>query len=291
MYDCTYDQTTNSKTARGAFERLQGDFGGADELPKRTKFNLVLGDVHTEPEVFQHRDQGHECRWELGLHIANLEAAIRREPQHRLDPITVWCCGGRWIVLDGHYRLEAYTRYATEQGTPLNRFKVPCEAFKGSPYAAWDYSATANKKATRPLTTTERSNATWKRVCLSWKDGEWITSKAGLEELGLSCKNTISRMRRVLRGLMEKGLPEGDDPMDYTWMEAGRLLKGDHSSDYETDCTDEDPMVQVWAGRLTRTFGKEAWRAPLVFLQALERYSPKMTADLKDYLTDHDEEF
>ena len=212
-----------------------------------------------------------------------------REKTQRLDPITVWCCGRRMIVLDGHYRLEAYIRYAEGQGIPLRKFAVPCEVFQGDPLAAWDYSATANRKVTAPLTTTERSNAAWKRVCLSWKDGEWITSKADLTALGLVGSNTISRMRRALIELTEKGMLEGRDPMELTWTEAERLYKGDPLHDHEFDASEDSPLVRDWADRLTRTFGKEAWRAPQLFYFAMELYSPKMVESLKDYLTDDEE--
>lgn len=291
MYDGPTHQTQMPQTIRGAFERLQGDFGRGDQLPKRAKRNLVLADIHKEPEVFKHRAEDMADQWEISLHIADLQGAIRREPTRRLDPLTVWCCGGRWIVIDGHYRLEAYTRYATEQGTALDKFAVPCEVFLGDLYAAWDYSATANKKVTLPLTSTERSNAAWRRVCLSLVGGNWVTSKADVVALGLVGSNTVSRMRRALLAISEHDLTKGCDPLDLTWIEAERLSKGDSSSDYEAGWIDEDPMVQHWADRLTRTFGKEAWKAPETFFRALERYSPKLAEDLKDYLTDYGEEF
>lgn len=292
MFDNPHDKSTLPQTTRGAFERLQGDYGGADKQSKRAKFNLVLGDIHLAPEVFQHRDQSPEYQWERSFHIADLLGAIGCEPSRRLDRITVWCCGGRWIVLDGHYRLEAYIQYAREQGVPLNKFAVPCEAFKGDPYEAWDYAATANRKVTSPLTTTERSNAAWKRVCLSWKDGKWLISKANLAALGLVKSSTIGRMRSTLIELLNLGLLEGKDPMELTWLEADQLFKGGPSSDREFDYMDDvDPMTQDWADRLTRTFGKAAWKNPLVFLFALERYSPKMVADITDYLNSPREDF
>lgn len=292
MYDDTPNQMNTQPTARNAFERLQGDFGLTDELPKRAKFNLVLGDIHTKPDVFQHREQGPDTRWENDLHISILESAISREPTERLDPITVWCCGGQWIVLDGHYRLEAYARYAKDKGVPQDKFAVPCMAFKGKPLEAWDFAAVINKKTTEPLTATERSNVMWKRVCLSLVDGKWITSKATLEVMGLVKSNTISRMRSVLLAILEKGLMEDNDPMGLSWIEATEIFRGDLTSGFEPDWEEgEDPLIQVWADRLARTFGKCPLDYPPRFFQALERYSPKLFEDLTEYLTPRVEDF
>lgn len=170
---------------------------------------------------------------------------------------------------------------------------MPCVVFQGDPLAAWDYSAVANKKTTVALTTTERSNATWKRVCLSWRDGGWITSKADLLALGLSKSYTISQMRRALIALLEQGLPEGGDPMDLTWMEADRLYKDHQPSDSEPqwDDDEENPNIQDWADRLNRTFGMYPVKSPETFLLAMERYSPKLVADLTDYLRDAPDDF
>lgn len=278
-------------TPSAAIGRLRAEREANPNPPLKFPRKLPLSAIHTEPEVFQHRDKHPAYRWRFEYDLHELQSAIRREPTRRLDPITVWYCGGRWIVIDGHYRIEAYARYAAEQGTPLKDFAVPCEVFHGDFYTAFDFSATANKKVTTPLTSTERSNVTWKRVCLSYVDGKWITSKSQILALGLSKENTISRMRRALVTIVDKNLTDGGDPMGITWSEATDLVEDKTSSDYEALLVDEHPMVQVWADRLSKAFAKEPLEASEVFFLALERYSPKLMEQLEEYLRVQDEEF
>lgn len=271
------------------FQRLMTEAKDNDETRSRNPRSLPLTGLHVETAVFQHREYDSDVEWQITSHVADLVMAIKREPNHRLDPIVVWKCGGRWIVLDGHFRLKAYMQYAAEKRESPKTFKVPCKVFDGTLTQAWDFSVQANKKVVAPLTSTERSNAMWRRVCMSWQDGEWSDSKADMERLGLVASNTISRMRRSLKELIG---PQGvirEDAMDMTWLE---VITQDRDFDLE-DFTEEerDEWVERWANQLRRTFGKYPPNNADLFAEAIERYSPTLIEGLTEYLAvDPDEE-
>lgn len=282
-----------SETRQDAFARIRTEFAAAEERHFKRHKSLPIREIRTEPAVFQHREDDGETRYAIDFHIKELVSAIKREPSNRLDAVTVWRCGKRWIVLDGHYRLEAYQLFADEVDANLKTFKVPVRVFEGTPIEAWDFSALANKKAAAPLTATERSNAMWCRVCMSWQDGTWASTQAELAALGLTSKRSIIRMRQALRELVEvEGVPLGE-AMGMTWAEVMRREKETGEiPDMDADEEKRRATEKEWADRLRRQFGVIPIKAPLMFLAALEVYSPKMVEDITDYLagTDEDED-
>lgn len=270
------------------FQRLATEYAGWESKPSPTPRSLQPKQVHAEPSVFQHREFDRDSEWRISTHVSELLLAIKREPSRRLDPITVWSCAGRWIVLDGHFRLQAYRIFAEEKGANPKSFKVPCKVFTGNLIEAWEFSVQANKKVVEPLTSTERSNAMWRRVCMSWSDGQWNDSKADMERLGLVASNTISRMRRVLKELTELKGATKEEAMDMTWLEVITKERDGELEEFTEE--DREEYVQHLANLFRKTFGVHPTNSPEIFAEALERFSPRLMEGLIEYLSVDPEE-
>ncbi|SPF79172.1 hypothetical protein ALP8811_03110 [Aliiroseovarius pelagivivens] len=280
------------ETRKEAFDRLS--LQHEEGLGQRAENirTVVLSSLSVEPLVFQHREDGPGDMWGHELHLDNLKQAIKREPGHRLDPIVIWQCGPDFIVIDGHFRVEAYRQYARDKKTQPKRFKVPCQVFHGGPLEALDRSITLNKKVSSPLTKTELSNAAWQRICLSWDGEGWSTSKKQLIALGLVADNTIARMRRTFMKLLKSGKVTTEDCHGMTWQDAEAALKGIDGEDVKDWWDDDerwDAGVQELADRLSRTFGSILREAPLFTLAAFERYSPQLVAAWEEYMLEERE--
>ncbi|WP_321829550.1 hypothetical protein [Thalassovita sp.] len=279
------------ETRRQAFERVRTEHEQGETQRKESPRVVSFLSLNFEVKVFQHREGGSDSELGLAYHVDHLLQAIKREPNRRLDPITIWRCGNRWVVLDGHFRAEAYRRYAEEQQLSLAKFKLPCRVFHGSVLEAFDFSITANKKVTEPLSATERSNAAWQRVCLSWAGDAWNTSKADLVGLGLVTENTVSRMRRTLKLLTSEQQVSIEEANDLTWLDAMQMLTD--PAEVDNDWLYDDELrrreAEKQANRFLRTFGDFPKEAPLFFLEALEIYSPKMVEQWTEYLSTPDE--
>jgi hypothetical protein len=277
----------------GAYLRLSKEEKLSSPAQTKPPKSLPLSSIEAEPQVFQHREDIPETRWGLETHIEGLVQAIKREPSHHLDPVIVWFCGGRWIVIDGHFRLEAYSKFAYEKDISPSAFKIPCRVFTGSLSEAWDHSVTANKKVVEPLTSTERSNAAWQKVCRSFSPEGWTSSKNDLVKLGLVTINTVSRMRRTLGELIEAGETTLEEAHELPWLNA-MALNQKARNDGDVPAYDDENMerqARVWADQLRRTFATYPALMPLTFFHALEIYSPKMIEVITEYLvwTDEDE--
>ena len=278
-----------------ALKRLEREYERGEHDPPRKPTKLPLTAISEEPLVFQHREDCPLSRFGLDMHVDELVRAIKREPARRLDPVTIWQCGNRWIVLDGHFRLEAYSRYIAETKDKAGAFKVPCKVFLGDAQQAWDFSVLANKKAVEPLTSTERSNAAWQRVCMSWDGSKWTFSKKELAGLGLVAENSISRMRRALGELKENHSVNLEEAYGMSWCDVLDLLNGTIVPEGEWDDDGEaaQRFRQSIADRLRRTFGTLPMLSPILFFEGLELYSSKMTSEIEEYIRDEEspEEF
>lgn len=270
------------------FQRLLAESESGEDVHKANPRSLPLTSLHAEPVVFQHREYDGDSEWRIYNHVNELVAAIKREPTERLDPITVWRCAERWIVLDGHFRLKAYQQFAEEKRTTPKSFKVPCKIFTGDLIKAWEFSVQANKKVVEPLTSTERSNAMWRRVCMSWQDGRWSDSKLDMERLGLVASNTISRMRRALKELIGPQGVTKEDAMDMTWLEV--ITKERDCEADEFTAEDREEYIQYLANLFRKTFGMFPTNSPEIFAEALERFSPKLMEGLTEWLVSELEE-
>ena len=150
---------------------------------------LPLEVLETEPAIFQPRDRD----WGViddNTHIEGLKRAIERGPEHHLDPIVVWWSGMRWIVVDGHHRLEAY-----KQAERRPEF-IPVVEFVGGLDEARMKSTADNHKNKLPMTTEERTEAAWRLTCTSELSKNDISKACGVSPRTIA--NMRSRIREVL---------------------------------------------------------------------------------------------
>lgn len=254
--------------------------------PKYTKpKTLLLTELHQEPLIFQQRELSEDnAKGTIKYNVETLNHQLRFEEGNKLDPILVWWSGHKWTVLDGHHRIEAYKQFLKEERRPEGSFKVPVNPFKGTLDEALAKTAVANKKFTEPLTTTEKADAMWRIICVSYIDkAKWSQSKAELKAMGLVASNTISRMRSVLGQLYDKGSLEWINPMDMTWREAQEFLQGGREvGEFSFDKQEE--LICDWTDRLGRTFKDAPTKNPDAFMEALERYSPQLMDRIRSTL-------
>lgn len=198
---------------------------GTDPKPK-TPRELNLGVIEMVPEVFQVR---HELvsMTRFGQQVGELFKRIRQGK--KLDPMTVWWSGKRWIVIEGHHRLTAYREHARETNTPQGQYKVAVAVFKGTPKGAEKKAGDDNTKARNQMTSAEIQEWTWRLLVTGTE-----TSPTALVELTSVSRQQVYRMADAIKTLkkgdmaveemMELGWwrcrtrsqeePEGEDPKD-----------------------------------------------------------------------------
>ncbi|MEM9735024.1 MAG: hypothetical protein AAF908_00265, partial [Pseudomonadota bacterium] len=111
--------------AREALDRLQEERDAGAPPPDPNPERLPLAALHTVPEAFQGRHPLLSMT-RFGETAGELLRRIRQGIE--LDPMKVWWSGARWIVLDGHHRLEAYRVAAARERTPPESYAVPVRA-------------------------------------------------------------------------------------------------------------------------------------------------------------------
>lgn len=247
---------------------------------------LPLSELHLEPLVFQQRDLGHgdDNSGTIEQHIDNLLRNIKHEADNRLDPITIWSTGMRWVIIDGHHRLGAYKLFSEEKGKAERAFKVPVQVFEGTLEEAYDHSAMANKKVSVALTRIQKSDASWRIVCTDTDgNGGWVRSKAQRASMGFVNSSTIGRMRSTYNKLLKTHWVKNIDPMDMSWIEAQERSQGKKEPrEYSFDA--QDRLSDDWASRLGRDFGVALIANPEAFLMALGKYSPQLLEGIREMI-------
>ncbi|PIB26674.1 hypothetical protein BFP76_12370 [Amylibacter kogurei] len=266
-------------------------------IRKQRPRKLPLSKLEIEDQVFQQRELDYSNHnGTIPYHVDNLLRNLRGEPDNRLDPITVWFSGQRWLILDGHHRHAAYLKYIDEVGETEDNFEVPVEVFEGTFEEAFDVTIQANKKVSEPLTATARSNGAWRRVCLdAAEDGKWVLSKRELTKLVTASASQVGNMRKTYRALSEMELKRftNDEvislssPIDLSWAEALETANGGKAvGDFTPD---EQKLKAIEIGKaLGRTFGKSLLSDLDTFLLGVGEYSPRLLELLVErVLEDH----
>lgn len=225
--------------------------------PPNDHTTLPLDALHTCRAVFQLRDVvGQPLR--SADHVRTLQAALKEQrgsvDEPMLDPIGVRWTAGRWVVIDGHHRLEAYRE--TQVSYP-----VAVRVLNVSLADAVTEALKENKKAHLPMTKAERLEAAWRMVNLPSRP----TQKVIATVCGTSLR-TIKSMCGKERELREGG----DDPAALTWADVkdgGRAPK---------EWTDEEVERQAdqWALALRKALGPTAAHSPDIVYRALQKWSP-----------------
>ncbi|MGY3486108.1 hypothetical protein ACVW1C_003991 [Bradyrhizobium sp. USDA 4011] len=174
--------------------------------------SVRVQDVDTRPQLFQPRifAQGVKEVDESNVHkLMRLIGTIGE-----LDPIVVVKLASRWICVDGHHRLEAYSRLD---------WKEPIRAswFPGDVRAALDHAVTSNEVVKLDIPDRDRFEVAWQRVVLGWG------SKAEIARLAVVSPRLVGNMR-MIKAKYDKGddfskqfrAALGAELKDVTWRRA-----------------------------------------------------------------------
>lgn len=148
-----------SETRRAARKRLDDEQHqqGSHRKPPKEPRRLPLSDIHIEPVAFQPRGDG--------LNSDRAEVISRGLGQGRLDdPVHVWWSGMRWIVIDGHHRVEAYRMKQEREGGKALMVSVRCH-WGCNAAEALALSGNLNGRPKETITKTERLETAWVLVC------------------------------------------------------------------------------------------------------------------------------
>lgn len=201
MMDARTDQ---EETRHEAIERVEQEARDRAEAPAPERpSKLPLSKVEMEPKVFQQRtSEGPMFGKSMG-HTDRLAEAIRNSPTHELEPIDIWWSGRRWIVVDGHHRLKAYRKVATDPKRPLKGVRVPVRVFEGTFDEALGRSGEGNVKDKLVMSEEEKSDLAWRFTCRG-EQAKPRWTKAQVAKLSGRSKETVAIMRKTRKSLIEK---------------------------------------------------------------------------------------
>lgn len=235
-------------------------FGKPSELP--------LENIKKAHSVFQPRHiKDVSCTIESENHICELVEALHASSGGMLDPITVYWTGQAYRVIDGHHRLEAYSRVFKDKPKTM----IPVQTFEGTPNEAIQKAIELNSKNHLPISKDERFDRAWLMVAME------IGSKSSVSRACKIGTTTYAAMKKRLLE-MQQEQPESwrEDALECTWKEAqkGSRKVTDHSEDWK------ERQANDLARRLGKSFGKRLTKQPEITARAFEIYSEKLTKEL-----------
>ena len=260
-----------ASTLKEALEALESEEKQGKKAPVIRGRSLPLSKIIEIPIVFQPRDMNTDVV-NRDRHIQTLITAIYNSPQNRLEPVTVWWSGQRWVLVDGHHRLAAY-REVKKQGKIKRLPPIPVEVLEGNYLVAIAESKDRNSRDKRPMSREDKSNSAWQMVAI---DKPEYSKRLIARACGVSVP-TVGRMRKQLSSFKEAYPDHWKElALNCSWGRA-QMLEKEPSSGEEL----ANEMVQQWARRLSKTFGTKPCNQPDIFWEALEVYSPHLAAGIK----------
>ncbi|WP_164762760.1 ParB N-terminal domain-containing protein [Mesorhizobium sp. M7A.F.Ca.MR.245.00.0.0] len=242
-------------------QELTDQFTGAVTGPPE----LHLQDIETMPALFQPRGGISE------RHVSELVKAIKAVGA--LDPVTVLMVGSRFVLIDGHHRMEAYG--AAQWVRP-----VPVRYFEGTPEEAVLAAGEANSKAKLPMDNTDRQNFAWRLVLIDRHSIAKVARASGISAA------QVTIMRRAKKTLGEQA---GDHA---TWFRARLAANG---KDLVIDPNEKDEWMEQLADRyadeLTKKFSTKLALNPEVAAMALASYFGRKLPEVYGFLREHLSEY
>ena len=220
---------------------------------------LPLSEIISLPNVFQFRLDGL-----TRYHIEDLIRAIRKTGV--LEPIKVCRYNGKYAVVDGHHRFEAYQEAQYSKEIPV-QILLP-----NSGLELIEQALDSNRKHKLNMQTAERTEGAWTIARLMKRSTGALGAKRLAEATGIS-KGTCQNFRKAFDALENDDL----DPFDFTWMETKSFLNGRGS-----------PECQDWGDSAARDFAETVlyreWRITPKKLEHVRRY-PEGMAELLSLIT------
>lgn len=258
-----------------AYQLLQGELANGTPSPTVVRKTLPLSELEVVTSVLQPRSIGDMASSEA--HIRTLMDAAMNEHKNLLDPLCIWWSGQRWLIVDGHHRLEAYRRL---QSNGKGASVVPVEVFVGTLKQAIIEATKRNAKDKLPMTKDDKSNRAWQLVMIGSE-----FSKREIAKVCAVATSTVGRMRAKLEEIKAEYPETWSEEIDgLTWREVQSL---DDIREYDDGW--QEQQAKEWAKRLAKTFGNKPATQPQLFARALELYSPHLMEGLTEWLSrDHD---
>ena len=234
------------------------------EYVKPPKLNVK--DIELMPELFQSRSYQNAVGISDPQHLRELTKRARR--QH-LDPIIVLPVGGRYVLVNGHHRLQAYKDAKEEL--------VPVRYYEGSPRSAVLDTGHASAKINLNSSTAEKSQRAWELCTMMIYSLEEVMEGSG------ASKGQAKKM-----GSVRKFLLDNEIALAPRWIDAYRIYKGKSTLKEEEGGEEE-------ASRIAMGFLKKLQKAipklnslALVngFAEAIYLLSPERSRDIAEYLAD-----
>jgi len=259
------------------YERLVRE-GAAGKRPRvENPDRLPLNEIAMAHSVLQPRTFSGNMS-ESAAHVANLAAAIRNNPAHKLDPIVIWWSGEHWRCLDGHHRLLAYQQVRDDVKRQIVLGPVPVAVFTGTLDAAIAEATNLNSKDKLNMTVTDKLDRAWKLVALNSKNK---LTKPEIAAIAKVSERTVGNMRKAHTELLTRmeaedagGFGKGafDQLLNLGWADVKKRTIVEKDRDEEW----AEKMAREWARRLAKTFGIKLARNPEIAARALALYSDKL---------------
>lgn len=243
-----------STASTGVVEGVAADMQMLSGLPEDTRPMPARVELRRleELELFQSRAAI------SGFHVE----ALARSLQHAADllPALVMRRGGRFFLIDGRHRKEAYGLARRADGMPV-------QEFLGTPAEAVLEGQKRNQQHTLALTNDERMDGAWKLVKLDASGQCRFTLPEIMSSVGIS-RGQVTFMRRVLREL--------EHPHQHSrWRSAQRAHKNTPEPNYTDEDIEEmrDAQAREYSDKIVRVIGTRLSDNPEVLARVIENYS------------------
>jgi hypothetical protein len=266
--------------ARASYKEL-ADLATKNKPPSKTPRALALSELHVAPFVFQWRTIVRQAKTDSEQHTLNLARALQ-DSDAPFGPLLIYLIGGKYYVLDGHHRLDAYHSVRWSK-------KVPVTVFSGALEEARSKALELNSRDKLAMTHIDKLEAAWDLTKTT------NLSIAEVNKLSTASKRTISYMRRAWKRLCGQFRKEGSKQANkeagalqyyksiaemrerLTWVSAkGALLGIEFTPDKEW----YDHAVEEMTGLLGTHVGFKLLRHPDVTADALRKLHPRLPREL-----------
>ena len=215
---------------------------------ERSLRRLPMKEIHVRDDYFQPR-QFLDNESEIEKAIAEFTRLIHSGVQ--LPPIQVMKIEGRWYVIDGHHRLEAFWRATKERKTQLRkmgrsgreRTHVAVKVFNGSIRQAKDEALRRNVPYHVNLSLSDKTQEAWQRVTEGKHTQREIWEVSSISER--TVKFMVATLAKV-RGLY----PDVNFAKGWKWRDVLRLVHG------QEPLTDQESLDRHWVESKSRHFQK-----------------------------------
>ncbi|MEQ1844710.1 MAG: ParB/RepB/Spo0J family partition protein [Nitrospira sp.] len=264
--------------AADAWENTVTKIGEPDVLTddERNLRKLPMKEISVRPDYFQPR--------QFLDNAAESEKAVEEfarviQGSGRLPPISVMKIGGRWYVIDGHHRLDAYGAVARLRKTALRKSgkrgkeltHIPVTVFEGTIQQARDESVRKNCHDHVNMSKADKMEEAWQRVAQGTHTAKTIWQVSSISV------RMIFFMRATLMKARTR-YPDINFSKGWKWSEVTRLMQGLEPK------TDQESLDQQWVDSKSRhfqkTFGADAKKKTRLFARVIRKGDAPLSVTL-----------